>query len=124
MSKIVIFVLIFITSLNAVEWLEYDEALKQQQESKKIIMIGVVRSECHYCHEMQERVFDNSEMSVWLEKRFILVKVNIDEDTIPLGITTSFTPSFFFVNRKGEVVKKIPGAWNIEDFKSLTKGIK
>ncbi len=87
-------------------------------------MIDVIRTDCHYCEDMQKQVFSNTAMSNWLEKRFIPVQLNLDHDKLPLGLKVHFTPTFFFVNTKGEVVKKIPGAWNIEDFKDLTKGIK
>jgi len=111
-------------SLFAVEFLSYEEARELQKESGKIIMIDVVRSDCHYCTDMQKNVFENKEMSVWLEKRFIPVKVNLDIDTLPLGLKVSFTPTFFFVDKDEKVVKKIPGAWSIQDFKDLTKNIK
>ena len=112
------------TSVNAMEWLSYEEGLKLQKQNGKVIMIDVVRTECHFCRDMEVAVFDDKEMIKWLDKRFIPVKVNLDKDRMPLNITVSFTPSFFFVDKNGEIVKSVPGSWNIEDFKDLTKGIK
>lgn len=124
MSRVVFLFIAMYTSLNALEWLSYEEALKHQAKSGKVIMIDVVRSECHFCNEMEADVFDDKEMMKYLSERFIPVKVNLDKDRMPLGITTNFTPSFFFINKYAEIVKKVPGAWSIEDFKDLTKGIK
>lgn len=124
MKKILFFILLTSLTSSAVEWMSYEEALKVQSKTSKIIMIDVVRSDCHYCIDMDKKVFKNQEMSKWLEERFIPVKINLDRDKMPLNIKTSFTPSFFFVNKNSEIVKKVPGSWNIEDFKSLTKGIK
>ena len=87
-------------------------------------MIDVIRTDCHYCEDMDKDVFQNNEMSEWLENRFIPVKLNLKNDKLPLGIQVHFTPTFFFVDTNGKIVKKIPGSWNIEDFKDLTKGIK
>jgi thioredoxin-related protein len=123
-NKIVLILVSGFVSLFALEFLSYEEARELQKESGKIIMIDVVRSDCHYCTDMQKNVFENKEMSVWLEKRFIPVKVNLDIDTLPLGLKVSFTPTFFFVDKDEKVVKKIPGAWSIQDFKDLTKNIK
>jgi thioredoxin-related protein len=113
-----------VNSLSALEFHSYEEARKLQKESGKIIMIDVVRTNCHYCSDMQKNVFDNKEISAWIEERFIPVKVNLDKQQLPLGLKVYFTPTFFFVNKEQKIVKKIPGSWSIEDFKDLTKNIK
>lgn len=124
MNKIVSLLVFSALSLSAMEWLSYDEGLKLQEKNHKIIMIDVIRTDCHYCSDMDKKVFENKDMQKWLSERFIPVKINLDRDKMPLGIKTSFTPSFFFVDKTQKIVKTIPGSWNIEDFKSLTKGIK
>ncbi len=73
---------------------------------------------------MEKAVFEDKEMSAWLEKKFIPVKINLDNEKLPLGLTTSFTPTFYFVDENHNILKKIPGSWNIEDFKDLTRNIK
>ena len=117
--------LLFIgTALSAVEWRSYDAALIEQKKSHKPLMLDIVRTNCHYCINMEKEVFEDKEMGAWIEKKFIPVKINIDNTKPPLGISVSFTPSFFFVDDKGTILKKIPGSWNIEDFKDLTRNIK
>lgn len=124
MNKIILIILSGFVSLFALEFHTYDEALKLQKESGKIIMLDVVRSDCHYCIKMKKEVFDDEKMSKWLEERFIPVKLNLDFDDLPLGIKVYFTPSFFFIDVNHKIIKKIPGSWNIQDFKDLTKNIK
>ena len=124
MNKIVLVLLASALSLFALEFHSYEEALKMQKKSGKIIMIDVVRSDCHYCHKMDAEVFNNEQMSKWIEKRFIPVKLDLDFDEIPLGIKVHFTPTFFFVNKEQKIIKTVPGSWNIQDFKDLTKSIK
>lgn len=123
MNKVALTLLLSISSLFSLDFHTYEDALKLQSESGKLIMIDVVRTDCHYCEDMDKNVFEDKEMITWLQKRFIAAKVNLDVDTVPLGIKVNFTPSFFFVNSKKEIVKKIPGSWGIEDFKDLTKNI-
>ena len=123
MNKILLSLSFSILSLYGLEFHSYEDALKLQKKNNKIIMIDVVRTDCHYCEEMNENVFQDKEMSKWLQERFIPVQINLDDKKLPLGIQVHFTPSFFFVNSKQEIVKKIPGSWNIEDFKDLTKKI-
>lgn len=110
--------------LNAVEWRTYDAALIEQKRSHKPLMLDVVRTNCHYCINMEKTVFDDKEMSEWIEKRFIPVKINMDTTKPPLGLSVTFTPTFYFVDEKNTILKKIPGSWNIEDFKDLTRKIK
>ena len=124
MNKIIILLISGIVSLWGVDFHTYEDALKIQKKNHKIIMIDVMRTGCHYCIKMDKEVFDNPEMSQWIEKRFIPVKLNLDFDDLPLGLHVYFTPTFFFVDENQKIVKKIPGSWNIQDFKDLTKNIK
>ena len=124
MARVVLLFFVTSLSLHAVEWHRYEDALKEQQVSNKPIMIDVVRTNCHYCSDMDRKVFDDKEMSVWIEKRFIPVKLNLDHDKLPLGIKVMFTPTFYFVNKEGKILKRVPGSWDIQDFKDLTEMIK
>ena len=87
-------------------------------------MIDVVRTDCHYCEDMQKEVLENPEMSKYLNKRFISVKMDLDKQKLPLGMKVDFTPTFFFIDANNVIIKKIPGSWNIADFTDLTKNIK
>jgi len=124
MSRIVFLFMLTCLSAYALEWQEYEQARELQKKNHKIIMIEAMRSSCHYCQDMEENTFDDPEMSKWIEERFISVKINLGNDFMPLNISPGMTPSFYFINEKEELIKKIPGSWNIEDFKELTKGIK
>jgi len=123
-NRFILVLLLSISSLFGVEFHSYEEALKLQEKTKKIIMIDVIRTGCHYCEDMEKKVFQNRVMAEWLDKRFIAVKMNLDKEELPLGIKVDFTPTFYFLNSEKAIVKKIPGSWSIEDFKDLTKDIK
>lgn len=84
------------SSVQAVEWLSYQEALELQKKTHKPIMIDVMRTECHYCSDMEREVFEDTAMTQWLQKRFIPVKINLDTDTMPIDQEVTFTPTFFF----------------------------
>lgn len=124
MNKLVMIFVLSSISLLGVEFHSYEDALKLQQKSKKIIMIDVVRTDCHYCEDMQKEVLEDPTMSKYLDERFISVKMDLDKQDLPLGIKVDFTPTFFFVDANKNIVKKIPGSWNIADFTDLTKNIK
>ena len=115
---------VFVLNLHAIEWKSYEEAKALQKQNNKLIMLDVVRTNCRYCEDMERDVFNDGTMGAWIEERFIPVKLNLDRDTLPLGLKVSFTPSFFFIDKQNVIKKKIPGAWNIEDFQSMTKELK
>ncbi|MGE4510764.1 MAG: thioredoxin family protein [Sulfurimonadaceae bacterium] len=115
---------LFVLNLHAIEWKSYEEAKALQTQNNKLIMLDVVRTNCRYCEDMERDVFNDGAMGAWIEERFIPVKLNLDRDTLPLGLKVSFTPSFFFIDKQNVIKKKIPGAWNIEDFQSMTKELK
>ncbi len=124
MNKIFLGLLLSFNTLMALEFHSYKEALVLQQKTGKPIMLDIMRTNCHYCQNMQKKVFDNKEMSKWLEKRFIAVEINLDFDEIPIDVKVYFTPTFYFLDKKQNIIKKIPGSWNIQDFKDLIKGIR
>ena len=124
MKRLVLIFVLSSLSLWGVEFHSYEDALKLQKKNKKVIMIDVVRTDCHYCEDMQKNVLDDPEMSKYLSKKFISVKMDFDKQTLPLGIKVNFTPTFFFVDANNVVIKTVPGSWNIEDFTDLTKNIK
>lgn len=124
MKKIALTCALSLSSLFALEFHTYKEALKLQKENHKIIMIDVIRSDCHYCSDMDKNVFQDKNMSQYLKEKFIPVKINLDTQKLPLDIKVHFTPTFFFVDSQQKILKKIPGSWSIEDFKDLTKNIK
>jgi thioredoxin-related protein len=123
-KKVFFLFIILTTSLWAIEWLSYDEAKVLQKKNHKPIMLDVMRNTCHYCKKMDKEVFDNKEMAQWLQERFILVQINLDEDLMPIDEEVTFTPTFYFLDENGKILKKIPGSWNIQDFKDLTRKIK
>ena len=48
----------------------------------------------------------------------------MDFDDIPLNLNPKMTPTFYFISKEEKILKVIPGSWNIEDFKDLTRKIK
>lgn len=124
MNKVFIFLLFGFFNLSALDWSSYEDAIKLQKQNSKIIMIDVVRTHCQYCIKMEKEVFKDKEMSKWVQERFIAVKVNLDLHKMPLNLKIQMTPTFYFLDKNQNILKKIPGSWNIQDFKELTQNIK
>jgi len=65
---------------NPVEWFPWcDEAFKKAEKENKAIFISIGYSSCHWCHVMEEKVFENEECSKILNENFISIKVDREE---------------------------------------------
>lgn len=124
MNKLLLILSLGLLNLQATTWHTLEEAQKLQKQNSKIIMLNITASHCPYCKKMEKNVFQNIEMSKWIDNKFIPVKVDIDFDDIPMNLNPKMTPTFYFISKEEKILKVIPGSWNIEDFKDLTRKIK
>jgi len=104
---------------EGIAWRTWDAALAEARQTGKIILVDAVRDGCHYCTDMDEAVFHDPETVLYIERRFVPVKINLSRETMPGGRRVSMTPSFFFFTPDAELIKTVPGSWNREDFRSF-----
>lgn len=65
---------------NPVDWWPWcDEAFEKAKSENKAIFISIGYSSCHWCHVMEENVFENQECADILNKHFISIKVDREE---------------------------------------------
>lgn len=65
---------------NPVNWKAWnDESLQQAKEEKKLIIISVGYSACHWCHVMEKESFEDSTAAAVMNKNFISIKVDREE---------------------------------------------
>ncbi|MBL0707622.1 MAG: thioredoxin domain-containing protein [Sulfurimonas sp.] len=65
---------------NPVEWYPWgDEAFEKAEAENKAIFISIGYSSCHWCHVMEETVFENKECADILNDSFVCIKVDREE---------------------------------------------
>ncbi len=65
---------------NPVDWWPWcDEAFEKAKKENKAIFISIGYSSCHWCHVMEEKVFENQVCADILNKGFISIKVDREE---------------------------------------------
>jgi len=65
---------------NPVDWFPWgDEAFKKAEAENKAIFISIGYSSCHWCHVMEETVFENQECADILNDGFVCIKVDREE---------------------------------------------
>ena len=108
---------------HSVKYEGFDKALARAKKEGKIIMIKASSPYCHYCKMMDREVLAAGEVVTLLQKSFIPVEVDVYKDPLPIGLKYKYTPTFFFIDGSGKVLKTIPGAIGKEDFIKLLKEI-
>ncbi|MFT7003934.1 MAG: hypothetical protein ACJAWW_001286 [Sulfurimonas sp.] len=65
---------------NPVDWWPWcDEAFLKAEKENKAIFISIGYSSCHWCHVMEETVFENQECADILNENYISIKVDREE---------------------------------------------
>jgi len=98
---------------------QYKEAISIAEKQDKIVILKLFSSHCRFCKKMEKFVFSNPDILALLDKKFISVSINVEEDELPLGLSYKVTPTFFFITKNEKVVSKIQGSWNKEDFADI-----
>ncbi len=65
---------------NPVDWYPWgDEAFEKAKAENKAIFISIGYSSCHWCHVMEEKVFEDQDCADILNASFVCVKVDREE---------------------------------------------
>jgi thioredoxin-related protein/cytochrome c553 len=110
---------------KSIHYESFDNAYEKAKKENKIILIKATAPHCRYCTKMNREVLLDTDVVKALKKDFIVVSVDVSKESLPMGFHVSMTPSFFFVfpqeNKDKVKTKRIPGAWNKEDFLEILK---
>jgi len=103
----------------------YEEALKVAKKENKIVMVEGFITYCRGCIKMDREVFIDKRVKDALEKDFVVTKVNVLSQKLPLGLKSLGTPSFYFITNDGKrVIDAISGTGTVEEFLGLLEDIK
>lgn len=124
MRLLLVFLTTFSMMFAAEFWAaDYETARLQARQSGKLIMVESMRPGCYYCRVMEENVFEDAAARSEIAKRVVPLKIDITRESMPEGIEARVTPSFYFLDAGGNLVKKLVGGWTKEDFLEILAGI-
>ncbi|WP_373072584.1 thioredoxin domain-containing protein [Sulfurimonas sp.] len=84
---------------NPVNWYPWcDEAFERAKKENKAIFISIGYSSCHWCHVMEENVFENKECADILNEHFISIKVDREERP---DLDKHYQEVYQLLNRRG-----------------------
>ncbi|MCC7454031.1 MAG: thioredoxin domain-containing protein, partial [Crocinitomix sp.] len=65
---------------NPVNWMPWgDAAFEKAKAEKKLVLVSIGYSSCHWCHVMEKESFENEEVAAIMNKNFICIKVDREE---------------------------------------------
>ena len=103
----------------------YEEALKKAKAEGKIVLIEGYIPFCRGCIWMDRNVMVEQVVKEALNRDFVLVKMNLLIEKLPLGIKRLGTPSFYFIDKEGKkVLEMVEGTGTVDEFLMLLKGVK
>lgn len=107
------------TSAMAEEgWLEnLDDALKQAESEKKLVMVDFTATWCGWCTKLKEEVFQKDEFRQYVADKFVLVAIDADKnrDLVDKYGVQGF-PTIMVVDSEGKEVHKIVGFKPLDGF--------
>jgi len=103
--------------------LTFNEGLEKAAKEKKNMVVDFYADWCHWCKVMDEKTFNNKEVSIKLKERFITVRINAEDpkETVTfkghtfnnVELTQAFRvtgfPSLAFISPEHEVITVMPG---------------
>ena len=124
-KSVVVLLLIASCALAEIKWVStYDAALAKASKEKKNVMVMLSKEGCPACEYMKDVVFEEKAVEDTVNKNFIPVHLDIHEDKVPSEFGYIGTPTFHFVNAKGEKLKRYDGAANIPTFMGILNSVK
>jgi thioredoxin-related protein len=101
-------------------WHSYENGMKLAKEEKKDVFIEFYGDWCEFCKKMDEITFRHPVVAEFLDKHFILIKVDEgkNEKLVKKYYVRSF-PWGYFIDSEGKDIGPAPGYWEPDQFLSL-----
>lgn len=126
MKKIIAFFLLCTTLLLAFEELTFlnnlENAKQEAVQKNQKVLLMLSQEGCPTCEYMLNVAFHDDVLANHMQQNFILVKLDINKDTIPSHLKVYGTPTFYVLNPNGEKQgRPIVGGGTAEAFLKLLK---
>ena len=124
--KALITVFALVVSLFAHE-LQYEhtlnQALQKAKQQNKEVMMMYSAVWCPECNYMKEVVLKDSKVVNYIQKRYVVLILDIQNDELPKGFDYIGIPTFFIVDAQAKLKHKINGGNKASKFLKQLKAL-
>jgi len=126
MKKILLLIVFLTTALFAeLEWADsYKKGMAKAKQEHKLVLVMLTQKECDACWYMENIVFKDDDIVDEIEKDFVSVRIDIQNDHVPENLSYAGTPTFHFLTAQGQKIDRFSGAMNIKDFRTKINEVK
>ena len=125
MKKILLLITLLLSSLIAdVKYTDLFDAYDNAKAQHKTVMLMLSQKGCPGCAYMEDVVFNNTDVAKKLKEDYIVVHLDVHEDSIPDGIEYFATPTFYFLDADKKVLKRLNGGENAKEFSETLSALK
>ena len=124
MLKVLLLFSLILTSLWAdLEWsTSYQRAFSEAKDQDKGVLIILTQANCNACYYLENIVFEDDVLSEKISNEYIPLNLDIHDDDLH-GLTYHGTPTLYFLNAKGVLLKRLDGVYNIKELTAAMKKI-
>ena len=128
-KKIILFLVLINISVFADQpnWSKdsfYQTIIKAKKQNK-LVIVYFSQDNCPSCEYMKDITFDDNRVSIYLDKYFIPIEINISNESIPSGFKVFGTPTVYFLNSHGQKIgRQTVGGMTISKFKEKMEEIR
>ena len=101
----------------------YAKAFADAKEQEKGVMIMLSKENCDACWYMEHIVFDEADLVEKIEKRFVPLYLDVNDDNIH-DLSFTSTPTLYFMQSTGETIERLDGVYNIKELTAAMLKIK
>lgn len=127
MKKIcIVFLLLAVYSTGVVakdpQWKKFNEGMSEAKKSGKKILVDVYTDWCKWCKEMDKKTYADKNISAYLNKNFVIIKLNaegneklryqgkaISPQEFAQGMGVDGYPATVFLQSDGNPITLLPG---------------
>ena len=100
----------------------YERAFHEAKEHEKGVLIVLTQANCNACFYMENIVFEDKVIVEKISNEYITLNLDIHDDNLH-GLTYKGTPTLYFLNMNGVLLKRLDGVYNIKELTAAMKKI-
>jgi len=118
-------ILFSLTYADSITWVKtYKDALNLSINQNKRVMLLITSPTCAWCKKMKRETFTDNEVINEINENYISVELPRKNDEIIDNFSVKRVPTTLFISKDGNLIKKVTGYWNAENFLSWLSDVK